>query len=137
MHHPSVVRYTFLVAGIVGLLFGLFFLLAAGQAIASYELGPATVPARLFARSAGAAIIGLSVANLLAMLDRGSRALWALAVGNVVVHVLAIAVEFSENYPRNLGTWVGLAIHVILITAFVYCLVHWRQIWAGGEGPER
>jgi hypothetical protein len=130
MHHPNVVRYTFLVAGVIGLLFGLFFLLAAGQAIATYELGAATVPARLFARTAGAVLIALSVANLLAMNDRGSRALWALAVGNVVVHILSIAVEFSENYPRNAGVWVGVAIHLILVTAFIYCLIHWRQIWA-------
>jgi hypothetical protein len=132
VHHPNVVRYTFAIAGAIGLLFGLFFLLAAGQAIIANGLGEAGLAARLFARSTGAAIIAISVANLLAMFDRGSRALWALAVGNVVIHLLSIAVEFSERYPRNAGVWVGVAIHGVLIAAFAYCLVHWRQIWASG-----
>ena len=128
MHNPNIVRTTFIVAGIVGLVFGLLFLLAASQAITASELGDPTLAARLFARSTGAAIIALSVANLLAAFDRGSRALRALAIGNVVIHVLSIAVDFSESYPRNAGVWVGLAVHVILIAAFGYCLVHWREM---------
>jgi hypothetical protein len=128
MHDPIIVRVTFIVAGAIGLLFGLFFLLAAGSAISASELGEPTLAARLFARSTGAAIISLSVANLLAAWDPGSRALRALAIGNVVIHVLSIAVDFSERYPRNAGVWIGLAVHIILIAAFSYCLVHWRDM---------
>jgi hypothetical protein len=128
MHSPVIIRATLVVSGAIGVLFGLFFLLAAGQAIASFELGSPTIPALLFARSAGAAILSLSLVNILAAFHPLSRTTRAIAIGNVVVHVLSIAVDFSENYPRNAGVWVGLAIHVILIAAFGYCLVHWREM---------
>jgi len=128
MHSPIIIRVVFLAAGVVGLLFGLFFLLGPDQAIASYNLGAATLPALLFARSTGAALVGLGVINLLASLDRGSLALRALALGNLVIHVLSIFVDFSENYPKNAGIWVALAIHIIFIVAFGYCLVHWREM---------
>ena len=39
MHEPMIIRVTFLAGGVVGLLFGLFFLLAAEQSITSFELG--------------------------------------------------------------------------------------------------
>jgi hypothetical protein len=128
MHDPAIIRWVFLAGGVVGILFGLFFLLGAGQAITSYELGAPTVPALLFARSTGAAILSLSVANLIAASDRGSRALLALAIGNVLIHVLSIGVDFSQPYARNAGVWIGLAVHVIFIAAFGYCLIHWRRM---------
>jgi hypothetical protein len=118
----------FLAAGVAGLLFGLFFLLGPTQAIESYNLGAPTLPALLFARSTGAALVSLGLINLLAAFDRGSPALRALALGNFVIHVLSIFVDFSENYPKNAGVWIGLAVHIIFIAAFGYCLVHWREM---------
>jgi hypothetical protein len=128
MHNPVIVRVVFIAAGVVGLLFGLFFLLGAAQAIQSYDLGAPTVPALLFARSTGAALISLGVINLLASFDRGSTALRALAIGNVLIHILSIGVDFSQPYARNAGVWVSVAIHVVFIAAFGYCLVHWREM---------
>ena len=128
MHSPLIIRVAFLAAGVVGLLFGLFFLLAADQAVTSFGLGAANLPALLFARSTGALITGLGIANLIAALDRGSRSQFALVIANIVVHVLSIFADFSENYPRNAGVWVGLAVHVIFIAVFGYCVVHWRQM---------
>jgi hypothetical protein len=128
MHEPIIIRVTFLVAAVTGLAFGLFFLLAAEPAITSFELGAPTIPAALFARSTGALIVSLGIANFFAAYDLGSRAQFGLVIGNLVVHVLSIFADFSENYPRNAGVWIGLAVHVILIGAFGYCLVHWRQI---------
>ena len=128
MHSPMIVRVTFLAAGIVALLFGLFFLLAAGQAIQAYNLGAPAVPATLFARSTGAALVSLGLIDVIASADRGSRALWALAVGNVVIHVLSIGVDFSAPYAKNAGVWIGLVVHIVFIAAFSYCLVHWREM---------
>ena len=133
MHEPMIIRVTFLAAGVVGLLFGLFFLLAAEQSITSFELGGPTIPALLFARSTGALIASLGVANLIAAFDRGSRAQYALVVGNILVHVLSIFADFSESYPRNAGVWIGLAVHIVFIAAFGYCLVHWRRMTTGAR----
>lgn len=128
MHEPIVIRTTFLVAGVIGLAFGLFFLLGAEGSITSFALGAPTVPALLFARATGALIVSLGIANLFAAFDLGSRAQFGLVIANIVVHVLSIFADFSENYPKTAGTWIGLAVHVVLIGAFGYCLVHWRQI---------
>ena len=128
MHSPLIIRATLLVSGVIGILFGLFFLLAAGQAVASFELGAPTIPALLFARSSGAAILSLSVVNILAVFHPLSRTTRAIVIGNVVIHVLSIATDFSENYPKNAGVWIGFAVHVILIVAFGYCLIHWKRM---------
>src|SRR5258708_888791 len=103
MHSPLIIRVTFIAAGIVGLAFGLFFLLAADQAITSFDLGAATLSALLYARSTGAVITSLGIANLIAALDRGSMAQLGLVIANIVVHVLSIFVDFSESYPRTAG----------------------------------
>ena len=129
MHRPIVIRAVFLASGVIGLLFGLFFLFVPEQAIQSYNLGALTVPALLFARSTGAALVSLGVINLLASFDRsGSVALRALALGNLLIHLISISVDFSESYPKTAGTWIGLAVHIIFIGGFGYCLVHWREI---------
>ena len=51
-------------------------------------------------------------------------------IANIAVHVLSISADFSESYPRNAGVWIGLAVHVLFIAAFGYCLVHWRRMTA-------
>jgi hypothetical protein len=132
MHDPRILRYTLLASGVAGLLFGLLFFLAPDQSIRSLEAGAPTVPALLFARSTGALILGVSIANLLAAFDRGSPALRALVVGNIAVHVLSDWADFSEGYARNAGVWAGIAVHVVLIAAFTYCLIHWRQMFPRG-----
>lgn len=128
MHSPIIIRVTFLAAGLVALLFGLFFLLGADQAVGSFGVGAPTVPALLFARSTGALLTSLGIVNLIAAFDRGSWAQFGLVIGNIVVHVLSIFADFSESYPRTASVWIGLAVHVIFIAAFGYCLVHWRQM---------
>jgi hypothetical protein len=124
----SPVRVTFLAAGAISLLFGLFFLLGAGNAIESYNLGAPTIPALLFARATGATLVGIGIANLLAAADPGSPALKALAIANLAIHLLSLWVDFSETYEHSAGIWVGLAVHVIFIAAFGYLLVQWGSL---------
>ncbi len=133
MHDPKIIRATFLISGVVGMLIGLFLLLAAGQALAGFDLGAPTLPALLFARSAGAAILSLSVVNFVVAFHPFSLTMRTLAVGNVLIHLLSIAVDFSERYPRNTGAWASVALHVVLIAAFAYCIIHWREMTAAPE----
>ena len=126
-----ILRVILIAAGVVGMLFGLLFLFGAESAIQSFNLGDAsTVPERLFARSLGAAIISVSLINLLASSDRGSSALRAIVIGNIAIHVLSFIVDFSESYARNGGVYVGLAVHVIFVGAFGWVLLNWSKVTA-------
>ena len=121
-------RIVLIVAGILALLFGVYFLFWADQAIQSFELGASDVASRLFGRSLGVALISLGVVNLMSSADIGSTALRAVVVGNIVVHVLSPIVDVTEAFPWTAGRWVGLAIHVVLIVAFGYYLMNWNKV---------
>lgn len=121
-------RIVLIAAGVVAILFGLFFLFGAETAIASYNLGDSTLPARLFARATGAGLVAFGAVNLLAAADTGSPALRAVVVGNLLIHLLSLWVDFSESYARNAGIWVALAVHIVFILAFGYALMNWRQM---------
>jgi hypothetical protein len=122
-------RVILIVSGAIGILFGLFFLVGAESAIQSYGLGDSTLPARLFARATGASIVSIGLINILASPDKsGSIALRAIAIGNIVIHVISLGVDFSEGYERNAGVWVGLIVHVVIIAAFAYALMNWQKV---------
>ncbi len=121
-------RLILIVSGAVAILFGLFFLLGAESAIQSYNLGGSTLPARLFARATGASLVTLGVIDILASSDRGSPALRAIVIGNLLVHVLSLGVDFSESYARSASIWVSFVVHVLFIIAFGYALVNWRSL---------
>jgi hypothetical protein len=121
-------RVILIASGILAILFGLFFLVGAEGAIGSYGLGESTLPARLFARATGAGLISIGIINILASGDRGSPALRAIVIGNIVIHVLSLGVDFSESYAKSAGIWVGLAVHVIFIVAFGYMLINWNRL---------
>lgn len=120
-------RIAFLVHGAVAALFGLFFVLAAGMAIGSFDLGEPTLPALLFARSAGIALLGLALINLMSPGDIAAPAVCGVAIANILVHLGSIAVDFSESYARNPGVWVGLSIHLIFAALFAYFLLFRRS----------
>jgi hypothetical protein len=121
-------RVILIVSGVVGVLFGLFFLFGADAAIGPYGLGDPTLPARLFARATGAGLVTIGLINLLAAADRGSPALRAVVIGNILIHVLSLGVDFSETYARAGGVWIGVAVHVLFIAAFVWSLANWRRL---------
>jgi len=121
-------RVILIVSGVVAILVGLLFIFGADSAIQSYNLGESTLVTRLFVRAAGAGILSFGILNLLCVGDIGSRALRAVVVGNLVIHVLSIGVEFSESYVRNTGVWIGLVVHVAFIIAFGYLLLNWKSV---------
>jgi hypothetical protein len=107
--------------------------LAADAAIQSFQLGRSDVAGRLFARAEGSALIAVGVVNILASGDTGSTALWALVVGNLIIHILGIAIDFTEKFPKTGGWWVGFVVHVIFIVAFGGILIWWQAM----EGAAR
>ena len=121
-------RIILIASGIVGILFGLFFLLGSESAIQSYNLGDSTLPARLFARATGGLILSVGIINLLAYRDSGSSGLRAIIIGNILIHILSIGVDFSESYTRDVGVWIGLGVHVVFIVAFGWALLNWSRV---------
>lgn len=122
------IRIVLVVSGLVALLFGAFMLFAADAAIQGFQLGASDVPSRLFARAEGASLIGFAIINLMASGDRFSPALRGIVAGNLFIHVMGIAVDFTETFPRTGGWFVAMAIHVIFIIAFGTYLLRWRQV---------
>jgi hypothetical protein len=60
-------RIVLIVAGVLALLFGAYFLFWTDQAIQSFELGASDVAGRLFSRNLGGALICLGIINLIAL----------------------------------------------------------------------
>jgi len=125
-------RLVLIASAIIGLLFGGMSLFNADGTIQSFQLGPSDVASRLFARTEGSALIGVAVINLVASADRGSRALLGVIAGNLFLHVMGIAIDFTETFPKAGGWWVGFAVHVVFIAAFGYLLATWRKNAAAG-----
>ena len=121
-------RIVLIASGVVGALFGLFFLIAPDAAIQSFQLGASDVPSRLFARAEGSGLISLAVVNFIASTDRGSAALRGVVAGNLLAHIFGIAIDFTETFPKTGGWWVGFAVHVIFIAAFGYYLINWNRM---------
>jgi hypothetical protein len=117
-------RIVLIVSGIIAIFVGLDYLLATESAILSFNLGDATMPARFFARTTGAAVLAIGVINILilAIGDTDSPALRVVVTGNIVVHTASLFGEFSESFERSPIFWVAVVIHVISIMAFGYLL---------------
>ena len=117
-------------AGVIACLFGLLFLFAPDQATRNFQLGESTTASRLFSRSTGCGLISVGIINILASGDSGSSALYALVIGNIVLHVLGIAVDFTEDFPKKGGWWVGFIVHIVFIVGFGYVLLSWPPVAA-------
>ena len=119
-------RLLLIASGLASILFGLPFVLQTDQAIANFQLGESSVPARLFGRSEGAALIAVGLMNILASGDRPSTALLAIVIANLLLHIAGIGVDFTETFPKAGGWWVGFFMHVIFIVGFGRALLSWN-----------
>jgi hypothetical protein len=121
-------RVVLIASGVIGLLFGLMFLLVPDMAIQNFQLGTADVASRLFGRSEGAALVSVALMNFIASRDRGgSWALRGVLAANLLLHIFGIGVDFTEAFPKTGGWWVGTIIHLIFIAAFAWYLAKWRE----------
>src|ERR1700730_6905518 len=98
-----VTRAVLTISGIIAIFIGLDYLLATESAILSFNLGDATMPARFFARTTGAAVLAIGVINILILgiSDTDSLALRVVVTGNIVVHTASLFSEFSESFERT------------------------------------
>ena len=80
---------------------------------------------RLFARAEGSGLLVVGIVNIIASRDSGSTALWALVLGNLLLHIFGIGIDFTEKFPKTGGWWVGFAVHMIFILAFGWYLLNW------------
>jgi hypothetical protein len=126
-----VMQLLLIASGVVAILFGLFFLLGAERAVRSFDLGASNLAIRLFVRSEGAALVSVGIINLLANIDDGSPALKAIVIGNIAIHALSVAVDFSERYQRKAGVWFGLLVHVVFLVWFGYWLINFPAATPG------
>lgn len=113
-------------AGILGILVGLNYLFATETAVLSFNLGDATSPAMLFARTTGAAILALGVINILAAGDAGSPTLRAVIIGNIVAHAASLFGDFSQRVDGNPVLWITVVTNVAFVVAFGYLLASSR-----------
>jgi hypothetical protein len=121
-------RVILIVTGIVAILVGLNYLFAAETAVLSFDVGDATLAARIFVRATGAAVLAIGVINVLSVGDPGSRALRAVMIGNVVVHAASLYGDYvAETFSRNAVLYVTSIVHVAFIVAFGYLLATWRK----------
>jgi hypothetical protein len=117
-------RVVLIASGIIAVLVGLNYLLFAESGVASFQIGEATLAARLFARATGAAVLAIGVINILSVGDTGSQALRAVIVGNIVVHAASLYGDYvAEGFDRNAILYVTTAIHVVFVAAFAWLLL--------------
>src|SRR5262249_2155074 len=103
-------------------LIGLNYLFATESAVLAFNFGEATLPARLFARATGAAVLAIGVITLLSVGDTGSPGLPAPVVRHIRAPAARLFADFSEGFERNAILWVTVVIHVGVIVAFGYLL---------------
>jgi hypothetical protein len=123
-----ITRIVLIVSGLLAILVGLNYLFFAQSAVLAFDIGDATLSARLFARATGAAVLALGVINLICVGDNGSRALRAVFIGNIVAHAASLYGDYvAESFERNAILLATSAIHVAFVVAFGYLLLTSRK----------
>ena len=109
------------IAAVVGLVFGLGFLILPDQLMSAYgvDLGEA---GSWVARYLGSAFIGIGVLTLLARNAGKSEALDAILTGSFVLAITGLIVAFLDgiNGVSNSLTWFTVVIYVYLTVGFGY-----------------
>jgi hypothetical protein len=116
---------------VIGLIFGLAFLLIPGPFASGYGL-TLTPAAAVFARGVGAAILSVAVINWYARGEKYSKLMAGVLVGNIVIHLLTGVSDFSAYLAGTVSSSVfgSLIMHAVLALGFVYYLLkneHTRQ----------
>jgi hypothetical protein len=120
-------RILLVVSGLVAILLGGLMLFAPESMITGFQLGAPELAGRAFARSMGGALICVGVIDLLAIRDHHSPALYAVVVGNFLLHVVSPAIDFMEPFPKEGGFWVSVALHAAFALAFGYYAITWNR----------
>lgn len=121
------IRILLVIAGLLALLVGALMIFAPDGMVVAFNVGDASMAARAFARAFGSALIAVGVMNLIAARDRGSPALDAILVANLLLHLLSPLLDFLEPFPKDASYWGSFALHAIFVIAFGWALVVRRR----------
>lgn len=116
-------RILLIVISAVALVFGLYFLLAPDTAIAEFQVGSPEPALRLTVREIGGALISLAAIDWLCRNDRGSPALRAVLVGNVVFFLFNTGLDFTAPFPATAMWYAVTGLKIAFILALLYHLV--------------
>jgi len=122
-------RSVFLViAGVMALLFGVSMLAAPDQMLSN--MARDSPDARFVLQWMSCVLIAVGVINILSRTDAGSPALRAVILGNIVLHVLGLGIDFwhhTKGFVQTSGVMMGAAVHGVLIAGFAYYLSKLRS----------
>lgn len=121
-------RETYLaVTGIVGVLFGLGFLLAPAMSLAMY--GVPTEPHNLMqSRYFGSALIGIGLVSFLARTTQDAVAVRAILVAGLVSDVIGAAISAAAaGSLQNQMAWLSVAIYVLFAVGAAWFLFADKQ----------
>jgi hypothetical protein len=121
------IRILLIVAGLLALLLGALLIFAPDGMVAAFNVGDSSIAARAFARAFGGGLIAVGVMDLIASRDRGSAALDAVLVGNLLLHLLSPLLDFLEPFPKDASYWGSFLLHAIFVIAFAWALVVRRR----------
>jgi hypothetical protein len=113
-----------LLAGALACLFSIMMMFAPDQMLANVST-ITNEGARNVTRWLGANLFAIGVINLLARHDPGSEALRAIMIGNIVLHVVALAFDVIDNangIVKTSGVITGAVVHVGLTLGFLIYL---------------
>jgi len=112
------------IAGILALLFGLTMCFAPGKMMQNLAVTSDQAAFNVL-QWAGNMLIAIAFINFMSRNDTGSPALRAVMIGNIVLHVGGLIVDFyqySIGFVNTSGLVTGMIVHILLITGFVYYL---------------
>jgi uncharacterized membrane protein HdeD (DUF308 family) len=121
------IRILLIIAGLLALAFGALMIFAPDGMVVAFNVGDSSVAARAFARAFGSALVAIGVMDLIAARDRGSPALDAILVANLLLHLLSPALDFIEPFPKDGSYWGSFVLHALLVIAFAWALVARRR----------
>ena len=112
----------FAVTGVVGLLFGLGFLVLPGMSLATYGV-PTDAHNLMQSRYFGSALIGIGLVSFLGRQTQDPVAYRAMLVGGLVSDVIGAAISFAAaGGLQNRMAWLSVAIYALFAAGAAYFL---------------
>jgi hypothetical protein len=75
---------------------------------------------------AGTMLLSIGIITFLSRNDPGSKALKAVMLGSIIMHIVGFAVDLYQNtigFVKSSGLIMGAIVHGLLIIGFVYYLI--------------
>ncbi|MFN8352969.1 MAG: hypothetical protein U0Y10_00860 [Spirosomataceae bacterium] len=124
-------RYTFLtISAVVGAFFAVYMLLAPNKMMESLGTSPSD-SANVVLQATSVMLLSISAMTFLSRSDGGSLALRAILIGNIVMHVVALPIDWIA-YEQGIFTQIsgiipGTVTHLVFAVGFVYFLAKLKK----------